>query len=76
MNHFRQFQQIKLALPTDLHNRVRLAAAIQQMSMTAFCREVVAAEANRLTRHFPVSPSDNANIPHPATREKASGGDR
>jgi uncharacterized protein (DUF1778 family) len=46
-NHARQ---IKLfLLPAD-HNRLRIAAALKGMSMSAFCHKVALAEADRLTK--------------------------
>lgn len=43
-------RQIKVfLLPAD-HGRLRLAAALQGMNMSAFCREIVLAEADRLTK--------------------------
>ncbi len=43
-------RQIKVLLPSDDHDRVRVAAAISRMSIAEFCRHVVLTEAKRLTK--------------------------
>ncbi len=43
-------KQIKIMLPPDNHDQVRVAAALRRMTMVQFCRDLVVAEAGRLTK--------------------------
>lgn len=43
-------RQIKVLLPEDDHDMVRLSAALVGTNMAEFCRDVVLQEARRLTK--------------------------
>jgi len=45
-----QKHQIKILLPSEEHDRVRLAAALRRMAMAEFCREAVVVEAGQATK--------------------------
>ena len=45
-----EMQQIKIMLPPNEHDQVRVAAAMRRKTMAGFCRDLVAAEAGRVTR--------------------------
>ena len=47
-------KQVKLFLMPVDHDRLRLAAALRRTTMAAFCRQVVLAEAGRLTQGLPL----------------------
>lgn len=54
-------RQIKIHVDPQEHDRVRVAAAMQGMTMAVFCRRVALSEAERVTKGLP--------IPHrPASR--------
>jgi hypothetical protein len=60
-------KQIKLFLVPPDHDRVRLAAALRRTTMTNFCRQVVLAEAGRLTQGLPLGLEDDAKA-HPTSK--------
>jgi uncharacterized protein (DUF1778 family) len=49
-----KFRQIKVFVEPAAHDQVRLAAALKKTTMASFCRQVVLAEANRLTENIKV----------------------
>jgi len=49
-------RQIKFLLPEEDHNAVRLAAAMRQMTMAEYCREIVMEDARELTKDIKIPP--------------------
>ena len=53
-----QKHQIKILLPSEEHDRVRLAAALRRMAMAEFCREAVVVEAGQATKGLALPQAD------------------
>jgi hypothetical protein len=60
-------RQIKVFFQSGAHDRVRLAAALCKTAMAAFCRQVVLAEADRLTAGLPLETAGKP-MAHPITK--------
>jgi hypothetical protein len=45
-----QKSQIKIILPADEHDRIRLASALRRLPMAEFCRSVAVTEATKATK--------------------------
>jgi hypothetical protein len=62
-------KQIKLFVSPSDHDRIRLAAALCRTPMSEFSRQIVVAEAKRLTDGLPLAPQDDT-VTNPITTPK------